>query len=199
MKRLIPAIVLLLLAGPSFAVKQYEVRQADVERLGGKMQREIESLQYVLNAYQTRQFFQLPDDSARAEWLDRYWKSMDPTPTTEVNEMKVEHMVRSRLARQLFRSKRWPGWDKRGEVFIRYGAPNLRSKIHAEVTARKTHPPGELWYYGRHGMMVIFRDESLTGHYVYAINALGAGPQDLLSILQSMKAAGALRADLEII
>ncbi|WP_434735739.1 flagellar basal body P-ring protein FlgI [Accumulibacter sp.] len=34
---------------------------------------------------------------------------------------------------------------------------------------------------------------------VKAINALGAGPQDLLSILQSMKAAGALRADLEII
>jgi len=28
---------------------------------------------------------------------------------------------------------------------------------------------------------------------------LGAGPQDLLSILQLMKAAGALRADLEII
>ena len=34
---------------------------------------------------------------------------------------------------------------------------------------------------------------------VKAINALGANPQDLLSILQAMKAAGALRADLEII
>jgi len=34
---------------------------------------------------------------------------------------------------------------------------------------------------------------------VKAINALGAAPQDLLTILQSMKAAGALRADLEII
>jgi flagellar P-ring protein precursor FlgI len=34
---------------------------------------------------------------------------------------------------------------------------------------------------------------------VKAINALGAGPQDLLSILQAMKAAGALKADLEII
>ena len=34
---------------------------------------------------------------------------------------------------------------------------------------------------------------------VKAINALGAAPQDLLSILQAMKAAGALKADLEII
>lgn len=34
---------------------------------------------------------------------------------------------------------------------------------------------------------------------VKGLNALGATPQDLLSILQAMKAAGALRADLEII
>ncbi len=34
---------------------------------------------------------------------------------------------------------------------------------------------------------------------VQALNALGATPQDLLSILQNLKSAGALRADLEII
>ena len=34
---------------------------------------------------------------------------------------------------------------------------------------------------------------------VKALNSIGATPQDLLAILQSMKAAGALRADLEII
>jgi flagellar P-ring protein precursor FlgI len=34
---------------------------------------------------------------------------------------------------------------------------------------------------------------------VKALNAIGATPQDLLAILQAMKAAGALRADLEII
>ena len=34
---------------------------------------------------------------------------------------------------------------------------------------------------------------------VKALNAIGATPQDLLSILQAMKAAGSLRADLEII
>ncbi|MFA5597522.1 MAG: flagellar basal body P-ring protein FlgI, partial [Pusillimonas sp.] len=34
---------------------------------------------------------------------------------------------------------------------------------------------------------------------INALNALGATPQDLLSILQTLKSAGALRADLEII
>jgi len=34
---------------------------------------------------------------------------------------------------------------------------------------------------------------------VRALNAVGASPQDLLSILQAMRAAGALQAELEII
>lgn len=37
------------------------------------------------------------------------------------------------------------------------------------------------------------------GEVVKALNALGATPQDLLAILQAMKAAGALKAELEII
>jgi flagellar P-ring protein precursor FlgI len=34
---------------------------------------------------------------------------------------------------------------------------------------------------------------------VKAMNSIGASPQDLLSILQALKAAGSLRAELEII
>jgi len=34
---------------------------------------------------------------------------------------------------------------------------------------------------------------------VKALNALGATPMDLLAILQAMKSAGALRAELEVI
>jgi len=34
---------------------------------------------------------------------------------------------------------------------------------------------------------------------VKALNSMGATPQDLLAILQAMKSAGALRAELEII
>jgi flagellar P-ring protein precursor FlgI len=37
------------------------------------------------------------------------------------------------------------------------------------------------------------------GEVVRALNAIGATQRDLISILQSIKAAGALQADLEII
>jgi len=48
------------------------------------------------------------------------------------------------------------------------------------------------------GLLTMVRGASLS-EVVKALNAIGATPQDLLAILQSMKAAGALRADLEII
>lgn len=48
------------------------------------------------------------------------------------------------------------------------------------------------------GALTMVRGANLND-VIKALNAIGATPQDLLSILQAMKSAGALRADLEII
>jgi GWxTD domain-containing protein len=152
---------------------KFVIGEEQVKPLSSDMQREIAALQYVLNPYQMKQFFSLPSDSLRREWLDVYWKAHDPTPTTPKNERMIEHYVRVRLAMEFFATKTWPGWDKRGEIFIRYGAPNYRGKIHAEVTARGVYPPGELWFYKKHSMIVKFEDYNLDGQYNYAITPLG--------------------------
>ena len=49
------------------------------------------------------------------------------------------------------------------------------------------------------GSLMAVKPGANLADVIKAINALGANPQDLLSILQAMKAAGALRADLEVI
>lgn len=49
------------------------------------------------------------------------------------------------------------------------------------------------------GGLVMLQNSVSLGEVVKALNVIGATPQDLLAILQAMKAAGALRADLEII
>jgi hypothetical protein len=92
--------------------------------------------------------------------------------------MFIENDLRVRMARQLYASKYWPGWDKRGEVLIRYGPPDYRGIVPAEVTARKVHPPGELWFYRRQQMIVSFQDYNLNGNYIFAINPFGAA-QDM--------------------
>ena len=111
------AIILLMLAPlPSAKMPEYKVARADVEKMSPEMQERFAGLQYILNAYQIRQLLSLDTDSLRAAWIDVYWKSRDPSPTTRKNEMKVEHEIRVMLARQFFEIKKWPGWDKRGEV-----------------------------------------------------------------------------------
>jgi flagellar P-ring protein FlgI len=47
--------------------------------------------------------------------------------------------------------------------------------------------------------LINLRGSAKLADIVKALNAIGANPQDLISILQAMKSAGALRAELEII
>ncbi|MGD0623549.1 MAG: flagellar basal body P-ring protein FlgI [Thermodesulfobacteriota bacterium] len=49
------------------------------------------------------------------------------------------------------------------------------------------------------GPMIIVSSGANLGEVVRALNAIGATPRDLISILQSIKAVGALQADLEIL
>lgn len=49
------------------------------------------------------------------------------------------------------------------------------------------------------GELVMVKAGASLGEVVKALNAVGASPQDLLAILQAMKAAGALKAELEVI
>ena len=49
------------------------------------------------------------------------------------------------------------------------------------------------------GKVVLLKQAASLADVVKALNAIGATPQDLLAILQAMKASGSLRAELEII
>ncbi|OGG46783.1 MAG: hypothetical protein A3F84_12530 [Candidatus Handelsmanbacteria bacterium RIFCSPLOWO2_12_FULL_64_10] len=61
------------------------------------------------------------------DFIERFWKRRDPTPTTPVNERLVEHYRRVYHARRRFSEGAQP-WDRRGEVYIRYGEPDHRSR-----------------------------------------------------------------------
>ncbi len=75
-----------------------------------------------LSAYQA-----LPADR-RGATLDRFWARRDPAPLTDANERLVEHYRRVAHAREHFSEGADP-WDARGEVYIRYGAPDHVSRF----------------------------------------------------------------------
>ena len=60
------------------------------------------------------------------EFLGRFWASRDPNLTTAANERRLEHYRRVWYARQNFGVHEEP-WDRRGEVYVRFGEPQHRS------------------------------------------------------------------------
>ena len=177
--------VVLAIALPTDAqyYAKFEFTPDVLESLSPTMYREIAGLHYLLNPHQLRQFFALPSDEHRREWIEHWWRSQDPTPTTPENEMKIEHYERVRTAQLAFGWEEWPGWDHRGETLIRYGAPEFRRALDWIVTPHGVVPPGESWHYTRPEMTVTFDDFNLTGRYTYAMNSRGnPDPQRMIGV-----------------
>lgn len=69
----------------------------------------------------------LSDNKEQLErFLDRFWLQKDIFKTSGGALRRAEHYRRVWHARTFY-GKKWP-WDKRGEVYIRWGAPDYRSK-----------------------------------------------------------------------
>ena len=66
---------------------------------------------------------------ARPAFIRGFWQKRDPTPVTTGNERLVEHYRRVLHAMTHFSEGQKP-WDKRGEIYIRYGPPAHVSKSH---------------------------------------------------------------------
>lgn len=62
-----------------------------------------------------------------------YWKQNNPSPESEDNVRLVEHCRRVAYSRRYFGRGMWP-WDRRGEIYIRYGAPASMSTFVSDDT-----------------------------------------------------------------
>lgn len=60
-------------------------------------------------------------------FLDDFWRRRDPTLVSGGRARRAEHYRRVWYARNYFSDRRTP-WDRRGDVYIRYGEPTYRSR-----------------------------------------------------------------------
>ena len=67
------------------------------------------------------------EEADRAEHWKRFWNSKDPDLSTAVNERLLEHYRRVWYALTEFSKGKKP-WDTRGDVYIRFGEPDHRSR-----------------------------------------------------------------------
>ena len=88
----------------------------------------------------------LPPDR-HADFVRMFWSRRDPTPATPGNERLVEHYRRVLYAMRHFSTGQTP-WDKRGEIYIRYGEPAHKSRagdIRYETDADVVRVKERLW------------------------------------------------------
>lgn len=104
------------------------------------------------------------------DWNRRYWIEHDPTPSTDLNERRLEHYRRVFLANEIFTDKRLDldGFDTdRGNALIKYDLPD-----------KKYYDLGGLmsgswvvWEYKlpHQSFRLFFHDEFLNGNYHFPI------------------------------
>ena len=85
-----------------------------------------EGIRLVSSSGEYDEFIETPEVE-RPAFLRRFWNDRDPDLSTPVNERRLEHYRRVWHALTEFSQGRQP-WDVRGEVYIRFGEPDHRSR-----------------------------------------------------------------------
>lgn len=85
-----------------------------------------DDLHFVASGAERTAFAETPLDQ-RQGFLHRFWNLRDPDLTTAENERRIEHHWRVWYARHHFSAGQAP-WDRRGEVYIRFGEADYRSR-----------------------------------------------------------------------
>jgi len=101
------------------------------------------------------------DDQAQMKFLRQFWKKLDPTPGTDINERLIEHLRRMRHSDDVFsgRAGQLGSETAMGRVYIQYGAPD---DIERDASGGFTKP-FEIWQYGRYEF--VFQDRNALGHF----------------------------------
>lgn len=164
-----------------FNTQRYEQYRSMLRKDDNWSKQELVQFAYwhVLDADKFDELRALDINYDRNEWIRKYWKEKDPTPTTNENELREEFESRVEYARANF-SEPWnytnfrylpdehlragwyrAPWDSRGELYIKFGEPDVRS-VHAFHT--------EEWVYYSYGVDFLVK-QFMTNIYGNAINA----------------------------
>ena len=100
----------------------------------------------------------------------KFWKSRDPSPTTEFNERLVEHYRRLNYAKQNYTMKQTKGYDDRGIVYVKHGKPDEFADLVGNFGIRDN----ETWVYFRKPENFVFHFVRRSSSYLLANSLLEA-------------------------
>ena len=127
--------------------------------------RYFKDIRYIASGKDLNSYAALTTEAERMDFLKTFWRKMDPTPGTPLNERLREHMTRIQFADEHFASeahKRGSDTDK-GRVYIKYGPPDDRD---FEQSSENFAGAIEKWSYDRSKRyLFVFQDRRRYGVY----------------------------------
>lgn len=113
----------------------------------------------------------LPDQAAREDFVEEFWKKRDPTPGTEENESKMEFERRIEFVDQFFKEHvgSGRGWETdRGKIYVLLGKPDERTTTQGNTRDRfgkLKRVLKEIWIYNHYRLYLEFIDRDELGVY----------------------------------
>ncbi|MDZ7342823.1 MAG: GWxTD domain-containing protein [candidate division KSB1 bacterium] len=121
-------------------------------------------------------FDQILDPSLKTQWADKYWRMVDPTPTTEANEIYDQYLQRVQVAQRHYSNIVPPLFlDDRGKYYLKYGEPDDRV---ISPGLGKPYQDNETWAYYRYNLFLDFVDQPGFGYreVTNLLEAVSRGP-----------------------
>jgi len=146
---------------------------------------------FIMTKEEKKIYKHLPDQKARQEFIEEFWKIRDPNPATVENEYKDEYEARIEFANKWFAeipkdNKR--GWDTdRGRIYLVLGEPDIvmfwdgSNRWQGDHNRKYRHWYTEEWYYERHRLYLVFHRDGLRRY------RLRNWPTSLVTALDSEK------------
>ncbi len=171
-----------LLPGNRTSNKKKE--KALIKQLSEKYRHWLDLTTWIITKEERSIFLKLSNDRDREIFISLFWNLRDPSPGTEENEFKNEHIRRFQYANNYFKygSPR-EGWKTdMGKIYIILGEPDSKDRYEMETIV----VPAQIWsYYGkkRPGLppnfwIVFWKKHSLGEYKIY--NPASDGPSSLL-------------------
>lgn len=82
----------------------------------------------LLSERQRRHYESLSGLAQKKNFIENYWRAVNPNPLLPENDILLEHLRRRAYARKNFPSPDPPYFDDRGKYYIKYGDPIIRFK-----------------------------------------------------------------------
>jgi len=121
----------------------------------------VEQLRYIASPQDLTRLKNAKSSEERLKAYEDFWTGKDPTPGTDLNELKEEYLARVRYAEEHFKRGDL-GWrSDRGKVYIKYGPPDEIDSHPFEAETRAY----EVWFYYGKNRKFIFIDRYGFGRY----------------------------------